>query len=122
MMSKQEKSSAANGAPTNKSDTTLIDLAEDYYQTWLPALSIESSRFLGKRLSITQSEVVLLVRDNDVLRASCINLHERVEHLEKTCADLCRKNNQCYHALIKIKEGHNKFIDETNAMLKKAGC
>ena len=121
MMSKQEKSSAANGAPTNKSDTTLIDLAESYYQTWLPALSIESSRFLGKRLSITQSEVVLLVRDNDVLRASCINLHERVEHLEKTCADLCRKNNQCYHALIKIKEGHNKFIEETNAKLKRKG-
>ena len=121
MMSKQEKSSAANGAPTNKSDTTLIDLAEDYYQTWLPALSIESSKFLGKRLSITQAEVNLIIRDNEVLRASCINLHQRVLHLEKMCADLCRKNNQCYHALIKIKEGHNKFIEETNAKLKRKG-
>jgi hypothetical protein len=113
---------AANEAPKEKKpDSTLIDLAEDYYQTWLPALSIESSKFLGKRLSITQAEVNLIIRDNEVLRASCINLHQRVLHLEKMCTDLCRKNNQCYHSLIKIKEGHNKFIDETNAKLKRAG-
>jgi len=121
MMSKQEKSPATNEAQNQNSDNTLIDLAEDYYQTWLPALSIESSKFLGKRLSITQAEVNLIIRDNEVLRASCINLHQRVLHLEKMCADLCRKNNQCYHSLIKIKEGHNKFIDETNAKLKRAG-
>ena len=121
MMSKQEKSPATNEAQNQNSDNTLIDLAEDYYQTWLPALSIESSKFLGKRLSITQAEVNLITRDNEVLRASCINLHQRFLHLEKMCADLCRKNNQCYHSLIKIKEGHNKFIDETNAKLKRAG-
>jgi len=121
-MTEQEKSPAANEASKNKkSDTTLIDLAEDYYQTWLPALSIESSKFLGKRLSITQAEVNLIIQDNEVLRASCINLHQRVLHLEKMCADLCRKNNQSYHSLIKIKEGHNKFIDETNAKLKSKG-
>ena len=121
-MTEQEKSPAANEASKNKkSDTTLIDLAEDYYQTWLPALSIESSEFLGKRLSITQAEVNLIIQDNEVLRASCINLHQRVLHLEKMCADLCRKNNQSYHSLIKIKEGHNKFIDETNAKLKSKG-
>ena len=121
MMSKQEKSPATNEAQNQNSDNTLIDLAEDYYQTWLPALSIESSKFLGKRLSITQAEVNLIIRDNEVLRASCINLHQRVLHLEKMCADLCRKNNQSYHSLIKIKEGHNKFIDETNAKLKSKG-
>ena len=121
-MTEQEKSPAANEASKNKkSDTTLIDLAEDYYQTWLPALSIESSKFLGKRLSITQAEVNLIIRDNEVLRASCINLHQRVLHLEKMCADLCRKNNQSYHSLIKIKEGHNKFIDDTNKKLKSKG-
>ena len=113
---------AANEAPKGKkTDSTLIDLAEDYYQTWLPALSIESSKFLGKRLSITQAEVNLIIRDNEVLRASCINLHQRVLHLEKMCADLTRKNNQSYHALIKIREGHNKFIDDTNKKLKSRG-
>ena len=121
-MTTQKKVPAANEAPKGKKpDSTLIELAEDYYQCWLPALSIESSKFLGKRLSIAQAEVVLLVRDNEVLRASCINLHQRVLHLEKMCADLCRKNNQCYHALIKIKEGHNKFIDDTNKKLKSKG-
>ena len=120
-MTEQEKSPADQAGQKSKPDTTLIDLAEDYYQTWLPALSIESSKFLGKRLSITQAEVNLIIRDNEVLRASCIDLHQRVLHLEKMCADLCRKNNQSYHSLIKIKEGHNKFIDDTNKKLKSKG-
>ena len=121
-MSSQEKSPASNEAPRGKSvKEILIDLANDKYESWKQFLTIESSRFLGKRLAITDATVAGLVRDNEIHRASNKNLHDRLLHVEKMCADLCRKNNQSYHALIKLKEDHNKFIDETNAKLKRAG-
>tara|TARA_R100001443_G_scaffold47372_1_gene60025 strand:- start:3989 stop:4339 length:351 start_codon:yes stop_codon:yes gene_type:complete len=114
-MSSQEKSPASNEAPRGKSvKEILIDLANDKYESWKQFLTIESSRFLGKRLAITDATVAGLVRDNEILRA-------RVKHVEQMCADLCRKHNQCYHSLIKIKEGHNQFIDETNAKLRSKG-
>ena len=121
-MTEQEKSPASNEAPRGKSvKEILIDLANDKYESWKQFLTIESSRFLGKRLAITDATVAGLVRDNEILRSENQNLHARVMHVEQMCADLCRKHNQCYHSLIKIKEGHNQFIDETNAKLKRAG-
>ena len=121
-MSNQEKSPACNEAKQGKSvKEILIDLANDKYESWKQFLTIESSRFLGKRLAITDATVAVLVRDNDILRASNKNLHDRLLQVEQMCADLCRAKNQSYHALIKIKEGYNKFIDETNAKLKRAG-
>jgi len=121
MTNKKNPPAGNEGKKDKQLENILIDLSEEYYQSWLPALTIESSKFLGKRLSITQAQVTAIVRDNEILRASNINLHERVLHLEKMCADLCRKNNQSYHAMIKIKEGHNKFIDDTNRKLKSRG-
>ena len=121
-MSSQEKSPACNEAPKDKSVTQiLIDLANDKYESWKQFLTIESSRFLGKRLAVTDATVAGLVRDNEIHRASNKNLHDRLLHVEQMCADLCRKNNQSYHALIKLKEDHNKFIDETNAKLRSKG-
>ena len=121
MTNKKNPPAGNEGKKDKQPENILIDLSEEYYQSWLPALTIESSKFLGKRLSITQAQVTAIVRDNEILRASNINLHERVLHLEKRCSDLSTRHFQCYHALIKIKEGHNDFIDQTNAKLKKAG-
>jgi len=121
-MTEQEKSPASNEAPINNDvEASLVDLAEEYYECWKPVLRFEGTQLLGKRLAITTATVAHLVRDNDILRAENQNLHARVKHVEQMCADLCRKHNQCYHSLIKIKEGHNQFIDETNAKLKRAG-
>jgi len=122
-MSEQKKSpSTPEEAPKDKSvNEILIDLADHYFECWKPALTIESSKFLGKRLAIAQAEITLLVKERETLRAENTNLHDRLQHVEQMCADLCKAKNQSYHALIKIKEGHNKFIDETNAKLKKAG-
>ena len=121
-MTEQEKSPASNEAPINNDvEASLVDLAEEYYECWKPVLRFEGTQLLGKRLAITTATVAHLVRDNDILRAENQNLHARVKHVEQMCADLCRKHNQCYHSLIKIKEGHNQFIDETNAKLKRSG-
>ncbi len=121
-MTEQEKSPASNEAPINNDvEASLVDLAEEYYECWKPVLRFEGTQLLGKRLAITTATVAHLVRDNDILRAENQNLHARVKHVEQMCADLCRKHNQCYHSLIKIKEGHNQFIDETNTKLKRAG-
>ena len=121
-MTEQKKSPDANEAPINKDvEASLVDLAEEYYECWKPVLRFEGTQLLGKRLAITTATVAHLVRDNDILRGENQNLHARVKHVEQMCADLCRKHNQCYHSLIKIKEGHNQFIDETNAKLKRAG-
>ena len=121
-MSKQEKSPASNEAPIDRElESSLVDLAEEYFESWRPVLRFEGTQLLGKRLEITTATVAHLVRDNDILRGENQNLHARVKHVEQMCADLCRKHNQCYHSLIKIKEGHNQFIDETNAKLKRAG-
>ena len=121
-MSSQEKSPASNEAPRDKElESSLVDLAEEYFESWKPVLRFEGTQLLGKRLAITTATVAHLVRDNEILRAENHNLHARVKHVEQMCADLCRKHNQCYHSLIKIKEGHNKFIDETNAKLNKSG-
>ena len=121
-MNEKKKSPADNEAPKEKQpEQSLIDLAEEYFESWKPVLRFEGTQLLGKRLAITTATVAHLVRDNDILRGENQNLHARVKHVEQMCADLCRKHNQCYHSLIKIKEGHNQFIDETNAKLKKAG-
>ena len=117
-----KKSPASNEAPRDKElESSLVDLAEEYFESWKPVLRFEGTQLLGKRLAITTATVAHLVRDNEILRAENHNLHARVKHVEQMCADLCRKHNQCYHSLIKIKEGHNQFIDETNAKLKRAG-
>tara|TARA_Y100001938_G_C7999750_1_gene384038 strand:+ start:537 stop:926 length:390 start_codon:yes stop_codon:yes gene_type:complete len=129
-MNKQEKSPDANEAP-KKSDSqiSLIDLAEEYYQAWLPALSIESTRFLGKRLSIAQAELAFLVRDNELLRASNKNLHDRVLHLELGYSQLCDahdQNKKIHHEIGVRQKNHIQICDKNftkiQDVLKRMGA
>ena len=106
-MSEQKKGPADNGTPQEEQPKeTLLDLADEYFECWRPALTIKSSEFLGKRLSITQAQVTALVRDNEILRASNINLHERVLHLELGYSQLCKAwdENKALHHEIGVRQ------------------
>ena len=94
-MSKQEKSPASNEAPIDRElESSLVDLAEEYFESWRPVLRFEGTQLLGKRLAITTATVAHLVRDNDILRASNKNLHDRLFHVEKAYTDLCKANDE----------------------------
>ena len=116
-MTEQKKSPADNEASNKKSSKeTLIDLANEYFECWKAALTIESSKFLGKRLAIAQAELTYLVRDNEILRASNKNLHDRVLHLELGYAQLCdaHDQNKSLHHEIGVRQKNHIERCDTN--------
>ena len=116
-MTDNKKSPDANEASSKKSSKeTLIDLANEYFESWLPALTIESSKFLGRRLAIAQAELTHLVRDNQILRASNKNLHDRVLHLELGYAQLCdaHDQNKALHHEIGVRQKKHVETCDTN--------
>ena len=121
-MNEKKKSPADNEAPKEKQpEQSLIDLAEEYFESWKPVLRFEGTQLLGKRLAITTATVAHLVRDNDILRASNKNLHDRLLHLEKGYADLCKAydENKLLHLELGTRQKKHVETCDTNFLKLK---
>ena len=120
-MTSNKKSPSTPEEASNKKGIkeTLIDLAEEYFECWKPALTIESSKFLGKILAIVKAQVALLVRDNDLLRAQNKNLNERIEHLEKGYTDLCVGWDENKKLHLELGTRQKKHIDRCDTNFAK---
>ena len=120
-MSDQQKSPESNNeAPKEKQpEQSLIDLAEEYFESWKPVLRFEGTQLLGKRLAITTATVAHLVRDNDILRASNKNLHDRLLHVEKAYTDLCKANDENKLLHLELGTRQKKHVDTCDTNFKK---
>ena len=111
-MTEHKKSPADNEAPKEKQpEQSLIDLAEEYFESWKPVLRFEGTQLLGKRLAITTATVAHLVRDNEILRASNKNLHDRVLFLEKGYSDFCKAYDENKHLHLELGTRQKKHIE-----------
>ena len=122
-MTSNKKSPESNNEASSKKSIkeTLIDLAEEYFECWKPFLTIESSKFLGKILAIVKAEIAHLVRDNEILRASNKNLHDRVLHLELGYSQLCDahdQNKQLHHEIGVRQKNHIERCDTNFAKIQ----
>ena len=122
-MTENKKSPDANEAPKKTIKEILIDLANDYFQCWLPALKGDSSKFLGRRLAIAQAEITRIVNDNEILVAANKHLPERVAHLEIGYSQLCDahdENKRLHHEIGVRQKKHIETCDKNFLNLKGA--